>query len=1024
MLSIRPATHAGSWYSGDPNALKLQIQNLIASAQNRVGLPVEGARVLIGPHAGYTYSGERLAETYNAWDTSTVKRVFLLGPSHHVYFKNHAMLSPFDYYETPIGNLQVDQAIIKELLLKRSLKNPNKPIFKVMSQEVDEEEHSFEMHAPFISYQAATSKTPPTIIPIMISGMDSEVQNDIAEALLPYILKKENHFVISSDFCHWGSRFGYMSILPNEECSLNTLEKDLVSLEGLRGGGGRNYKISSAISNLDKLALCIATNGSSLQWKQYIRISGNTICGQKPISIVLQLIEKSGLIQPEDGGVFQWIGYSQSNSARSVKDSSVSWKMSESKLFAKSKSTELKAELEHAFKKSKPANRVKIVLRKILANIILNNNEMVTLMGDIIPLMKMDDLEIRKLCCEYIVTYGQYTRDTLAAIPLLKRFREESSPILRALSVKTMTSVCMVEFSELSVETIQRLVLDKDPYVRQATAFSIARLHLNDPARTEKASLIDLLNELLYDESPMVVSNALAALSSITERSKSLNLTIDKAHTLNLIKLLKVANEWQHVYLLNSLMAYIPQSEHEALDLIEAVLPSLQHEHSAVVLNAIKVIVYYSNYASNPELHLPILPKRIGSSLNSLLTKSPEIQFLVLRNVILLLLGKRNLVQFEIEMFYCKFDDPIYVKDTKLEIIYLLANEENVDSVLNELEEYATEVDVSMARKAIRAFGNLAVKLEAGAQRCVDVLCDLISTGISYIVQEAAIVVKNIIRRYPDKFNYVVRDLIKHRGLFEEPDAKVSILWMVGQFCVELEDSGMILDDLMVYYQDEPTEVQLAVLTAVTKHYLVYPSEGESRLLNTLKWATEKAGNPDVRDRGYLYWRLLSSEYASASENGFQKITKDIIFNLNPLIVSENDNINPAVLEELELNFGSLASIYLKPVQSVFRMTKHKELHWAPSLQKREPTVSISSGTSSPRLTSSSNRASYSPTPSRAHSQSEVVKQYANRASRESPTSICTTQGVLSPQKENFTQKLSRKSSSMTSKLASKFPGL
>lgn len=701
--------------------------------------------------------------------------------------------------------------------------------------------------------------------------------------------------------------------------------------------------------------------------------------------------------------------------------------MSDAKLFTKAKSVEIKAEIDQALKRTKPISRIKIILRKLLANVMLNNTEMINLMNDIVPLMKLDDLEIRILCCEYIVSFGNYDRGSVAAIPFLRRFRDESVPNLRALAIKTMSSLNTPDFFDLSVETVKKLIRDKDPHVRQATAFAIARLHLNNVKRIkEMESLVDDLNNLLYDESTLVVSSALAALTDITERSKTLNLTIDKAHTLHLIKLLNSsANEWQQTYILNSLMAYVPQSEQEALSFIEAIIPSLQHENSAVVLNAIKLVLYYSNYARNVELHLPILPKRIGSSLNSLLAKPSETQFLVLRNVILLLLGKKNLVQFDIEMFYCRFDDPIYVKDTKLEIIYLLANNENIDSVLDELEEYATDVDVSMARKAIRAFGNLAVKLEGGAQRCVEVLCDLISTGISYIVQESAIVIKNIIRKYPGDFDYAVKELIKYRHLFDEPDAKVSLLWMIGQFCGDIEDCGVILEDLMASYQDEPTEVQLAVLTAVTKHYLVYPLKGEQQLLDVMKWATEETGNPDVRERGFLYWRLLSSEYASASQDGFQKITKEIVFNRDLSIISENDRIHPAILEELELNFGSLASIYLKPVQSVFRMSKHKQLQWSPSLQHQQQydTTSQRSSVSSPRQSLSLMQRNHaSPAPSRTHS-SDAVKIFADRAARAASISPQHTPNLAPPpsaSRENLTQKLTRKSSMMTTKIANK----
>lgn len=688
--------------------------------------------------------------------------------------------------------------------------------------------------------------------------------------------------------------------------------------------------------------------------------------------------------------------------------------MSDAKLFTKSKSVELQAEIEQAFKKSKPVNRIKVVLRKLLANVILNNHEMATLMKDMIPLMKLDDLEIRKIICEYVVNYAHLSSDVQQAVPFLNRFKDEHSPILRALAIKTMSSINLPAFMDLSFASVKRALRDKEPYVRRSAAYAIARLYQHDPTRTERESLVDELNELLYDNDLVIISDALAALSSITEKSKTLNLAIDKAHSLTLISLLRSANEWQQIYLLNSLMAYVPQTETEALDLIEAALPSLQHENSAVVLNAIKIIVYYSNYARNPELHFPILPKRIGASLNSLLSKPSETQFLVLRNVILLLLGKKNLVQFDIEMFYCRFDDPIYVKDTKLEIIYLLANEDNIELVLDELEEYATEVDVAMARKAIRAFGNLAVKLENAAERCVEVLCDLISTGITYIVQEAAVVVKNIVRRYPSRYNYAVDELTKYSQIFDEPDAKVSMIWMVGQFCKIIPNAKKHLSQLMASFTEDPIEVQLAALTAVTKYYLVFPLDGENLLLEVLKWATEETNNPDVRDRGYIYWRLLSSEYATSSQNGFQENTKDIVFNQDPHITSENDSINPAILEELELNFGTLASIYLKPVQSVFRLAKHKHLVWSPALQVEQ------------LLTS--NREFASPKPLYIQSRTSSTSTNSKRGSHLSKHNVGNSGDDFStrsfspkpPAKENLGQKLSRKSSSVTGKIASK----
>lgn len=51
-------------------------------------------------------------------------------------------------------------------------------------------------------------------------------------------------------------------------------------------------------------------------------------------------------------------------------------------------------------------------------------------------------------------------------------------------------------------------------------------------------------------------------------------------------------------------------------------------------------------------------------------------------------------------------------------------------------------MDVDFVRKSIRAIGQCAVKIESAAERCVNVLLDLISTKVSYVVQESIVVIK------------------------------------------------------------------------------------------------------------------------------------------------------------------------------------------------------------------------------------------------------------------------------------------
>lgn len=99
-------------------------------------------------------------------------------------------------------------------------------------------------------------------------------------------------------------------------------------------------------------------------------------------------------------------------------------------------------------------------------------------------------------------------------------------------------------------------------------------------------------------------------------------------------------------------------------------------------------------------------------------------------------------------MFFCSFQDPLYIKLEKLELLVRLADLRNIDLLLSEFKEYAQEIDVVFARKAISAVGRIAVKLEDVAERCVLAFHELIRTKVAaqYVVEEIVIVIKDIFR--------------------------------------------------------------------------------------------------------------------------------------------------------------------------------------------------------------------------------------------------------------------------------------
>lgn len=372
-------------------------------------------------------------------------------------------------------------------------------------------------------------------------------------------------------------------------------------------------------------------------------------------------------------------------------------------------------------------------------------------------------------------------------------------------------------------------------------------------------------------------------------------------------------------------MNYVPQTTQDAFLMAERISPRLQHSNSSVVLTCIRVILYLMNYIAD-EREITTLCRKLSPPLVTLLAKGPEVQYLALKNAHLILQRRPEVLKNDIRVFFCKYNDPIYVKVTKLELIFMLANESNIDEVLTELREYATEIDVHFVRKSVRAIGKLAIKIEPAARQCIGTLLELVSTKVNYIVQEATVVIRNIFRKYPNQYESIISKLCENLDSLDEPEAKAAMIWVIGQYADRISNSDVLLDDFLFNFLDEPIEVQLALLTATVKLFIQRPTKGQDLVPKVLKWATEETDNPDLRDRGYMYWRLLSTDPAMA---------KHIIMGEKPPITAETERADPATLEELVLNVGTLAAVYACPVNQIFRQARPRRLIESPALQRR-----------------------------------------------------------------------------------------
>jgi AmmeMemoRadiSam system protein B/AmmeMemoRadiSam system protein A len=248
--TVRHAAVAGSWYPGDEAQLGAYVDKLLNGESRTEGMqgPV---RALISPHAGYRYSGAVAGAGYRLVRGRKFSRVLLLGPSHHTGFHGLS-IADVTHYETPLGRIPLDQDAIRQLRTSSLVKT---------EPTAHREEHSLEMQLPLLQRALQPGWQ---LVPVLVGQLEPEDYRAAAELLRP-LLDENTLVIVSSDFTHYGPRFGYLPF-PNDEDTADRLEE------------------------LDMVGLSFILDRDPQGFLDYTNSTGITICGYRPIALLLHLL--------------------------------------------------------------------------------------------------------------------------------------------------------------------------------------------------------------------------------------------------------------------------------------------------------------------------------------------------------------------------------------------------------------------------------------------------------------------------------------------------------------------------------------------------------------------------------------------------------------------------------------------------------------------------------------------------------------------------------------------------------------
>ncbi|GFP94474.1 beta-adaptin-like protein a [Phtheirospermum japonicum] len=522
------------------------------------------------------------------------------------------------------------------------------------------------------------------------------------------------------------------------------------------------------------------------------------------------------------------------------------------------------------------------------------------------------DIVLKKMCYLYVGNYAKHNPDlALLTINFLQRDCKDEDPMIRGLALRSLCSLGVANLVEYLVGPLGNGLKDGNSYVRMVAAVGVLKLYHLSAATCLDADFPALLKHLmLKDKDAQVVANCLISLQEIwsveasasEEAAKERESLLSKPVIYYFLNRIKEFGEWAQCIVLELVSKYVPTDSDEIFDIMNLLEDRLQHANGAVVLATIKVFLHMT--LSMTDVHQQVY-ERIKAPLLTLVSSGgPEQSYAVLSHLHLLVMRAPFIFSSDYKHFYCQYNEPFYVKKLKLEMLTAVANESNTYEIVTELCEYVANVDIPMGRESIRAVGKIALQ-QYDVNAIVDRLLQFLEMEKEHVTAETLVLVKDLLRKYPQWSHDCIAVVgnISSKNV-QEPKAKAALIWMLGEYAQDMQDSPYILESLVENWDEEHSaEVRLHLLTAVMKCFLRRPPETQ-RALGAALAAGLADFHQDVRDRALFYYRLLQYDVSVA-----ERIVNPPKQAVSVFADTQSSEIKDRIFDE----FNSLSVVYQKP---------------------------------------------------------------------------------------------------------------
>ncbi len=597
--------------------------------------------------------------------------------------------------------------------------------------------------------------------------------------------------------------------------------------------------------------------------------------------------------------------------------------------------------------------KMREVVKKVIAYMTIGI-DVTRLFDQMVMACSTTDLVVKKMVYLYLAHYASSNPElAILGINTLCKDCGDADPMVRGLAMRSLTSMRLPAVTEYVMEPLRRCLQDNSPYVRKAAVMGILKLFHMQPQVVHESDFVNQLYNMVRDSDAAVVANCLVVLNEIMldEGGVAINFKL----ITYLLNRIHDFNQWGQTVVLSLVPKYVPRSSDEAFAFMNVLDGCLRTSNSAVALATAKSFIHVvENLDDNIRRQAYM---RIRSPLITLMsTNCPETSYAVLKHVAAIVRREAGIFDDMYKQFYCRQNDLTHVQYVKLEILPQIANVGNVGEIVSELSEYATDINPELSRRAIKAVGQLAVRLPSSIDSVMSQLLEFIDMGMDYVLDEAMVAIKNVLRKYPERAADIAPIASRCMKSASSIAGRCAVIWVFGEFGQIIPEAPYALEGIidnierevrcaflpfaiftgLVQYPHLPVDphatrvanpvhadcnpicssasllaiqndtlIRRELLTATTKLFFKRPPEVQKMLGRLLQFLLECEDlDPDLSDRCMLYYRMLL--------HSAKKAQAVVVSNRDPVQTFTEDMIDETA-QNIYRQFNTFSIIYDKP---------------------------------------------------------------------------------------------------------------